>query len=165
MTERPIIFSTEMVRAILEGRKTQSRRVINPQPAEEMILRYRFPKCPYGQVGNRLWVRESFYTESGDIWYKADGQTAPMLIKWRPAIYIPKWLTRIRLEITEVRVERLQEITAEEAMLEGYPITFGKDWVEFSVPWFTEIWDSLNAKRGYGWGSNPWVWVISFRRL
>ena len=169
MKERPIIFTTDMVKAILDGIKTQTRKVIKSQPwGMDKVYFTAFRKdyggrtCPYGQVGDRLWVRESFYTESGDIWYKADGQTAPMFIKWKPSLFMPRWASRITLEITEVRVERLQEISDGDCQAEGcqYP-----QWRGSHTSWkgaYKALWDSLNAKRGYGWEVNPWVWVISF---
>ena len=190
MKERPIIFSTDMVKAILEGRKTQTRRVIKPQPDrvingvpfEYLGHKYhdasdRAIRCPYGQVGDRLWVRETWATQKSidrfspsyignaatvPLWYKADavnGRSFIGLGKWRPSIFMPRWASRITLEITEVRVERLQEITFED---------FKKEGIEMDGSWdgsFARLWDSLNAKRGYSWESNPWVWVISFRRL
>ena len=191
MKERPIILCTEMVRATLEGRKTKTRRVVkdprrhsgyNPRSSlsthgavysmgdrsRELELskdiKPEFP-CPYGQVGDRLWVRETFcYHTTQGIVYKADYPESPLL--WKPSIHMYKCDSRITLEITEIRVERLQEITEEDANKEGnpYPDRGGKG----SLPplwWFKKLWDSLNAKRGYSWESNPWVWVISFKRI
>jgi len=192
MKERPIIFSSDMVKAILDGRKTQTRRILstlNKQwkgkqpleilpmktPNEWVGLMQRDPnrgivfKCRLGVPRDRLWVRESFYTESGDVWYKADGQTAPMPIKWRPSIFMPRWASRILLEITEVRVERLQSITEEDAEAEGLnPAEYDNPNAYADLPCtnqFIALWGSLNAKRGYGWTENPFVWVISFRKL
>lgn len=196
MKERPIIFSGEMVRTILDGRKTQARRVIKPQPSTDhyghqwmfysnpskrlQINLYTIPKlCPYGQPDDRLWVRESFAPErmaSGEtrIEYKADGGSPPPYVmndgreipcSWKPSIHMPCWASRIILEITEVRVERLQEIGVEDAIAEGcIPELKGKIFKP-AIGLFRTLWDSLNAKRGYGWETNPWVWEISFRKI
>jgi len=124
--------------------------------------------CPYGQVGDRLWVRETWHVglSSHGVCpgYKADmkyrcGESMPQLfpLKWKPSIHMPRWASRILLEITEVRVERLQEITGEDAKAEG-----AEPYGYYFIGGFKELWDSLNAKRGYGWETNPWVWVITF---
>ena len=142
-------------------------------------------KCPYGQVGDRLWVRESFldYPVKGCL-YKADYNTKRIELaddafcvpQWKPSIFMPRWASRITLEITGIRVEKLQEITEEDALNEGIYSNsicgdFGFHWVskhsgyETAQTAFHNLWDSLNAKHGYSWESNPWVWVISFKRL
>lgn len=191
--ERPIIFSTEMVKAILEGRKTQTRRVVKPQledyrdgypdgrdcPPTSVVKQrghwidegdFLHDYCPYGKVGDLLWVRETH--NIGGIppneWaiYKADEYSEPVV--WRPSIHMPKWATRIWLEITGVRVERLQDISHQEVIAEGVtPLPFGDtrrymSGVPVGIQNFRFLWDSLNAKRGYGWNVNPWVWVIEF---
>jgi hypothetical protein len=164
MNERPILFSGEMVRAILEGRKTQTRRVIKPQ------LRINY-KCPYGQPGDRLWVRETWQcfkpnTEeiinpnTVNIRALAYRATNEWRGKWRPSIHMPRWASRITLEITAVRVERLQDIGEVDAMREGDPTCENTH-----IDWFRALWDSINAKRGYSWESNPWVWVVEFQRI
>lgn len=193
MLERPIIFTAESVRAILEGRKTMTRRVIKPQPAEEMILRFRFPRCPYGQVGDRLWVKESFWLHKSllleqaalmywkgkkpAMYYDADmteheRRKSGWLNGWYrkiPLIFMPRWASRITLEVTGVRVERLQEISYHDCCEEGlklkdaYPTGYGKE-VDMKGL-FGALWNSLNAKRGYGWETNPWVWVLTFKRI
>ena len=154
MKEHPIIFSTESVKAILEGRKIQTRRVIKPQPVLTdfgwvLTAKGDSPKpayCPYGQVGDRLWIRR---TKQGKfIWKKSEAEV---------------WL-----EITGVRVERLQEITIEDVKSEGILIkeTTVGDWTFTSIITdFAILWDSLNFKRGYGWDTNPWVWVIEFKNV
>ena len=192
MKERPILFSTENVKAILDDRKTQTRRVIKPQPPVSVNIlpnalkgewwwyehQGRRPqiKCPYGQVGDRLWVRETIYCDWGGEWrYKAGD--APVKggdfdkgeyfdgddMSPRPSIFMPRWASRITLEITDTRVERLQEITEEDVLeegsIKGLPVATG---YANNFKW---LWNSLNAKRGYGWDFNPWVWVISFRRI
>lgn len=204
MKERPILFSGEMVRAILDGRKTMTRRVMKRQPhgAGEWVLRgenWLFPdvcpyitiKCPYGQPGDRLWVRETWASldgvdhlspkdiellcrdagyktgPCGDLWYQADnsyrqwGDDKQTKGKWRPSIHMPRWASRINLEITDVCVERLQDISEEDARSEGINNPLGS----LALNIFPSLWDSINLKRGYGWDSNPWVWVVEFKRL
>ena len=198
MKERPIIFSTEMVRAILEGRKTQTRRVItskrklfNNAPNEwvishiEMGNEWEFKDiktladyhilCPYGQVGDRLWVKETFQTlgskkntvyratGGAELTWNINGTThRETLKKWRSPLFMPRWASRITLEITGLRVERLQDISSPDIHAEGLPIIANS---ATPLLWYREIWDKLNAKRGYAWKSNPWVWVIEFKRL
>ncbi len=195
MRERPIIFSAESVKAILEGRKTQSRRVTKPQPLDSYLpdsdilkalkripqktLRLRdkdnpefihvIPKCPYGQVGDRLWVREtwvqcSYPSPSQEIHYKASHNKA-LSEKWHSPIFMPRWASRVTLEITGIRVERVQEITEEDARDEGVkPFMIDAFHATYLRP-FELTWDSLNAKRGFGWESNPFVWVIGFKTI
>jgi hypothetical protein len=210
MSDKPIIFSSEMVRAILDGRKTQTRRVVRPQPEEKPcgwppelnklswywkneyigipinLVNY----CPYDSVGDLLWVREKFaYLQNpeacfkegefpdvaywaGGNWDEAEPDQQP---EWKPSIYMPKWATRIWLKITNIRVERVQDITLEDVVAEGVRLE-GEDYMRaaFGVtkkgileclvkPVFRNLWNSLNAKRGYSWESNPWVWVIEFK--
>ena len=205
MRERPILFSAPMVRAILDGRKTVTRRVAKLNYAGRVALRGRqwhvddpnaFLACPYGVPGDRLWVRENFMPapmevppESPrrtrwDIVYAAGGAEErmapaaynPMLYnyeRWSPSIHMPRWASRITLEVVGVRVERLQEIVQADAIAEGGPPDdqtisavsreFGyEDWPR---SWFAQLWDNINAKRGYGWDANPWVWRIEFRRI
>ncbi len=210
--EKPILFSTEMVKAILEGKKSQTRRIMKPQPYLQKGLLYplmnkpenafvwEFKKenrwfawehnsyqfdltisnqCPYGLVGSRLWVRETFATEkcwdnkpmsffnnASDvpIWFKVCDPLVADFVprgKWRPSIFMPRWASRINLEVTEVRVQRLQEITQEDCLAEGSYMATDKD----DEGGFVNLWDSINIKRGYSWSSNPWVWAISFKRM
>lgn len=196
-----------MVRAILGGTKTQTRRLIDPQPpatrrgrpwasVEDLVA-----SCPYGVPGDRLWVRETWHPAGRFgpnevlIEYLADKServinppAAFMWDKWRdewmhsgwrPSIFMPRWSSRITLEITDVRVQRLQEISEEDAQAEGVtPYTglgpdqrvpgpgFGGALLAeqpHRLP-FADLWDSLNGKRS-PWESNPWVWAITFRRL
>jgi hypothetical protein len=136
------------------------------------------PVCPYGVPGDLLWVREtwSYVTlaqnerQPGDKWdpqlnmpvrmlYKADADAEGWAIAaaWSPSIFMPRWASRLTLRIESVRVERLQEITSDDIAAEGLDIgDYGS---------FAALWDKLNAKRGYGWETNPWVWVISFARV
>lgn len=198
--ERPILFSGPMVRAILAGRKTQTRRVVKPEPARQngreagdvyvsahgdypITVNVAVPggyrpvplRCPYGAPGNRLWVREAFALRSYDcpvhdhggdypagkcdcedkrrVCYRVDAG-AEHAAPWRPSIHMPRWASRITLEVTAVRVERLADITEEDARAEG---------VEGRGA-FVALWDSLNGKRA-PFASSPWVWVVSFRRM
>lgn len=205
MKERPILFSGEMVRAILEGRKTQTRRIVNrplkdpnfgceiaPNELSENDIK---TLCPHGSIGDQLWVRETFCQPSmrghlknkslrskcNDVEYAADmgierfplgGNFTPRLqdFKWRPSIFMPRWASRITLEITNVRVERLQEITEEDAIAEGClqkpGITpSGTIGLGSAKYWYMQLWDSINSKRGFGWKENPWCWVIEFKRI
>jgi len=208
--EKPIIFSTPMVKAILDGRKTITRRVIKPQPPEDIFElcgpEWYEPtivdkdgeeipgnpvygvydnwgewgvKCPY-KPGDVLWVRETWGVSiamAGNVIYKADytNKKAPLAEgeKWRASIHMPKTATRIWLKVTNVRVERLQEITEEDVAAEGVKQLENGMWEsDFQFGWFynpiiafKRLWNSLNAKKGYGWNVNPWVFVIEFRRL
>ena len=251
--ERPILFNSEMVRAILDNRKTQTRRVIKPQPtnADYWTLLHTvglrdsfYPNtikatpgrlaCPHGQPGDRLWVRETWriesfidgepiefgYKDGATMEERCEGQDAPNYedwmermnvqstedcersglmcdeegyyswehgnspCRWRPSIHMPRWASRLTLEVTGVRVEQVQSISHEDALAEGvvaftvspgtapasYPITFYSPGPhdEGGYPQareaFENLWDSINAKRGYGWDVNPWVWVVEFGR-
>jgi len=203
MKERPILFNSEMVRAILEGRKTQTRRVVKPQPGDfqrvvrsrdslsgwgyaRMISGVQNITCPYGQPGDRLWVREGFRLISQlgpETWdtflhpqYKSDmkiGHICSIMREfykpgWKPSIHMPRWASRITLEITDVRVERVQDITDEDIMAEGFGYNQLRDDGRMKngfpiIDGFADLWDSINAKRGYSWDLNPWVWAISFK--
>lgn len=238
MKERPILFSGPMVRAILEGRKTQTRRIIKPQPpsieavqaragidfsiftdkampgsyrvagpvwaVRELMGIDRSPewRCPYGQPGDRLWVRETCVIHElpwredprppaecfrARVTYLADGAQhvfEPHMEHWRTSmeagfvrkrtsIHMPRWASRITLEIVSVRVERLQDISEDDARAEGLEV-YNDDGVDYYGPFnkghcsaktaFSWLWDSINAKRA-PWASNPWVWVVEFRRV
>jgi len=185
MKERPILFSGPMVRAILEGRKTQTRRVVKPQPGcdprddEHLDM----GRCPYGQPGDRLWVREAWHTDERDleyarakhedamsdspIYYRADPENDNAGCTWRPSIHMPRWASRITLEITRVRVERLQEISEKDAIAEGadpylHPVHPGREGLRH-VDGFRSLWESINGPGS--WDANPWVWVIEFKRV
>lgn len=190
--EHPIIFSADMVKAILEGRKTQTRRVVKPQfldvygearqkaQGTPMQKHYELERpCPYGQVGDRLWVREAFRGEDGKVIYAADvgvdfsTRAGYYGHAYKPSIHMPRWASRINLEITAIRVERLQEIDSWDCIYEGIAqkrynehlhLMIDKSNTEL-IEDFRILWDSLNAKRGYGWEVDPWVWVIEFRRI
>lgn len=236
MKERPILFNGEMVRAILEGRKTQTRRVVNLDRLK-VIPRYNVrgdwlhfgtmvlgdkatpgslnragavcgkatngemlglkPEefdfhCPYADgstvlqdndrgvwrinpdPGQRLWVRET-WAESGykRIEYKAfpaDGSDFRCVTRWKPSIHMPRWASRITLEVTGVRVERVQEISERDAEAEGIDesgtsCTVCNEPYACAVDGFACLWNSINAKRGYSWESNPWVWVVEFKQI
>ncbi len=200
MRERPILFSGSMVEAILDGRKTQTRRVIHPQPDECIwfdvqptpyrhvinpqqpnVVHKNIIKCPYGKVGDSLWVRETWCLDIEDpyvipktqplgveIFYRADGEILMgdqiCTSVWKPPIFMPRWASRITLEITNIRVERVKDISARDVIAEGVwdkthtlgDLNWQREWIE--------KWNAVNKKRGYDWDSNPWVWVLEFRQ-
>jgi hypothetical protein len=233
MRELPILFSAPMVRAILEGRKSQTRRAVKPQPTQccptgsslplaQGDWAWPYPKtgggivrvsnrrngpegwtehCPYGQAGDRLWVRETWryadWTGDGypwieyqadsakslrdsqlppewserviDIWAKLseeenfaiDGRAADR--KWRPSVHMPRWASRITLEVTDVRVERLQDISEADAIADGcIAVNKGISW-HTAADAFEALWNSINGPGG--WDANPWVWVVAFKRV
>ena len=130
--------------------------------------------CPYGVPGDRLWVRETFYSNgmcknTMSCHYRAtyNGLFTPDTVpwKWTPSIFMPRWASRITLEITGVRVERVQDISEEDARAEGIPDEYRAGHRIYYRPRFKTLWDSINAKRGFGWDSNPWVWVVEFKRV
>jgi hypothetical protein len=219
MQERPILFSGEMVKAILENRKTQTRRIIKPQfstvwgsgcPNESTFKlmngdqrwadafgahvdietpshHWQWIFCPYGKAGDRLWVRETWadnfsgHVSHAGILYRATAasershhgywakEIAPNKwvdhydrpFNWKPAILMPRGIARITLEITKVRVERLQEISDADTVAEG--IASGHAG-EYGRAAFRSAWDQINGKRAL-WASNPWVWVVEFRKV
>ena len=211
MKERPILFSGPMVRAILDGRKTQTRRILKPQP--EGGIQFGAIATPHGVVngkgtqltcrfglrGDRLWVRETWRgvvqinppyapLEYGVARYVPDQEHCSKVEyaatqqldaePWRPSIHMPRWASRITLEITGVRVERLQDVSSEDALAEGiHTIPHGMEGNFYSAlrtephrdNWrcaadaFCELWESINGDGS--WAANPWVWVIEFKRL
>ena len=226
MKERPILFSAPMVRALLAGSKTQTRRVVKPQPTgfvggPGVTLCDRSPAplvpmndfagtcgqeiiCPYGQPGDRLWVRETWqgpllqefeldadadwhyashihqYQNSEHCEYAADGGPKPeytdaddvMRQGWRPSIHMPRWASRITLEVTGVRVERLQDICFAAAAAEGLHYTSERldRWSADGVSWhgtpqqaYRALWEQINGPGS--WEENPWVWVVKFNRV
>jgi hypothetical protein len=198
MKERPILFSGPMVKAILNGKKTQTRRIVKPQPVSfnnphwpcthgwrevphmggwevtwhadhitwtQAIGEY----CPYGKPGDRLWVREThLVTAGGAVLYKADH---PDLISGycRPSIHMLRQHSRITLEVTAVRVERLQYISDTDIVAEGIDYMVEKDGAlstTFNRQTLATVWDKINGKReGCAWKNNPWVWVVEFKQL
>lgn len=178
--ERPILYSAPMVRAILSGEKTQTRRVIKGDwvfDGDESGSGWEAPTCPYGLPGDRLWVRESFalWPEQGEgegpgIAYRADDESfEPFTSYWRPSIHMPRWASRITLEITGVRLERVQDISDGDILAEGV-LGFGRSLgLNFSprALWI-HLWESINGERDegrYAWDRNPWVYAIDFRRI
>lgn len=246
--ERPIIFSGEMVKAILDGKKTMTRRAVKTQPRDECTeiatsacfghVEYRSTsedrqtqsilakiKCPYGKIGDRLWVREAYTVtgwncDDGSVYikYLADGheqyfdnetdemecaidslvasvckeldkRKVPMLNdeaydcsldenkpRNRSPMFMPRFASRLLLEITDIRIERLNDISDEDAVKEGlrilpasgrYVVSPGDQYFgsasHDAVEVLSWLWDSINAKKGYPWSSNPWVWVVEFK--
>lgn len=195
MKERPILFSGPMVRALLAGGKTQTRRVVSPQPTVEKSpdglwsaawnRKYTFSAktsgeclaywCPYGQPGDRLWVREAWarttvFSQDWIVYREGDNRTdygGP----WKPSIHMPRAASRITLEITCVRLERLHEISDADALAEGitaqsngrYPCQFDDGKVECLSPVtaYASLWSSINGADS--WAANPWVWVVEFK--
>ena len=181
MKERPIIMSGESVRAILEGRKTQTRRVVKKDIVNSFDLEsdgsltyetifdgngdcvHISKISPYGQAGDRLWVRERFSIISKTpiivIFEAAD--YANKEYQFTTPLFMPRWASRITLEITDIRVERLQDITEEDARKEGMrsPLRY----VGALKDAYKTLWNSINTKRGFPWESNPFVWVVEFK--
>lgn len=210
MSVKPILFSTPMVQAILDGRKTMTRRVMNPQPptgasfldlCDDMSISAvdrhgnDYPKDVDGlyatfeydgwpefpvfksryQPGDILWVRETWcpcatingWLDDVSLYgYKAD-YDGVVPWKWKPSIYMPREAARLFLRVTDVRVERVQDILCGDMQREGCipkKVTGGQ-WQQWQHDYWIPLWDGLNAKRGYGWANNPWVWVYSFERV
>ena len=207
MKERPILFSDAMVRAILDGTKTQTRRVVKliglrhtdvdawhldgvqweaGAYIEGNPASMGFYRCPYGEPGDRLWVRETWWKGSEDegeapsrdrgspVEYRADTSVdapggwdaeprtnRPAWARWRPSIHMPRWASRITLELTDVRVQRVRDITDEDARAEGVRATVGGDLAHRAE--FALLWDFINLNRA-SWASNPWVWALTFKR-
>lgn len=181
MAIKPILFNTEMVRAILDGRKSCTRRIVKhdvevilnspyhkkyPEVADKQIIS-KLCMPPY-QPGDILYVRETFIQAAAHIfWYKADNK--PWMsqgLLWKPSIHMPKEAARIWLKVTDVRVERLQEISGEDLIKEGIDL-FRSNYVRVAFDEFKNIWNSTIKKSDldrYGWDANPWVWVIEFER-
>jgi hypothetical protein len=179
MKERPILFSGPMVRAILDGRKTQTRRVVKKIPAHAMDATWVKCHCPYGQVGDYLWVRETLKADVRGMFYPADQSLVPKELipddygdvkETLPSMFMPRRFSRITLEIMGVRVERLHEISQTDIRREGGPnhsleaARLGTKDAEYLLDysWLSNAWDKINGKK-YPWVSNPWVWVIEFR--
>ena len=176
MADRGILFSAPMVRALLDGRKTQTRRLLKPQPPEgldggflhvegdarprvthgRVILKDKFPFA----TGDRLWVCEAFSFGTRpypDMLYRADGGNYDL--KWSSPIHMPRWASRLTLTVTDVRVQRLQEISQEDAEAEGVQCDMSpRSFVEH----YHTLWDSLHDKPGERWEDNPWICAISF---
>lgn len=201
MKERPILFSAPMVRALRAGTKTQTRRVVKDRHIDAAppacFFQWLRERCPYGQTGDRLWVRETWqhsnfpldpYDESCTVFYRADymddphgpdGEKSPegRYRNWEPSIHMFRSASRILLEVTAVRVERLQDISAADAVAEGIArdgdgyerfhvdpdAPVGQSFTRNPVLAYRGLWESIN---GVGaWDKNPWVWVIEFKRV
>jgi len=147
MKEYPLLFNDEMVRAVLDGRKTQTRRAVKLQLKTPAVIR-----SPFGGPGDRLWVRECF-TESEPLFYRAT--TPDLECKWKPSIHMPRWASRITLEVTDVRAEQIQDITEADAVAEGFE----------RREHFIQAWDAIYASKQFGWDDNPWAWVGTFRKM
>lgn len=211
MTERPILFSAPMVQALLAGTKTQTRRVVKPQPFADpnghgwqwhggaALVRAGYgatyvhtdldsivgamPKvCPYGMTGDRLWVRETWGPCDGGACYRASERDCvlPDGGRWHPSIHMPRQASRITLEITDVRVERLQDISEADAIADGVkhsqravsPSKADPCWWDYlqdepnyrnARDSYASLWEKINGAGS--WDANPWVWVISFNLL
>lgn len=183
MSERPILFSGPMVRAILEGRKTQTRRVVKGIALDwlrpdgftpEFTASPENSLCPYGNPGDTLWVRETWGPFEGGFIYRADEgpNVKPDDGRWHPSIHMPRDASRLSLLIKSVRVERLQEISEADAFAEGvgHYVDSGAageatpDGARTAREWFAQLWDTINAK-SHPWASNPWVWVVEFEKI
>ena len=197
--ERPILFSGPMVRAILQGRKTQTRRVVKGLPYAALAFAeftaadpsgfWGFGHannpihciyCPYGEPGDRLWVRETFSTwhhgcqwhdctregrskqSCSNLFYRATHHFPDDDQRWVPSIFMPRWASRITLEITGVRVERLQDITEADAIAEGCQCA-GVPASLTNRGAFAKLWELINGTDS--WAANPWVWIVKFQRL
>jgi hypothetical protein len=197
--ERPILFNGEMVRAILSGSKTQTRRIMKPQPEMQNVFLggrhcnslvwkdtagpdgwLMHNMCPYGKEGDRLWVREAHAIVPRTAYRCSDGVQQMLRpdddhdaaiyregwtrsrsgFKWRPSIHMPRWASRITLEIVSVRIEKLQDISRGDAMDEGCPfpnLAKGPD----PRLWYAELWDQINGQGS--WLLNPFVWIVEFK--
>lgn len=213
MKERPILFSSAMVRAILDGSKIQTRRVVKMKPHHQIEQRddgspwpwmydserdadWWMP-CPHGQPGDQLWLREAYRflavhdhvppreISGGPVWYEAQDEVPfhpSEFGKLRPGMFMPRWASRITLEVTAVRVERLQDISEADALAEGIvPRRIGTGdhrtgtrvcyglacdeapWATSAVQAYSYLWESINGPGS--WDANPWVWVVEFRRI
>lgn len=226
IVERPMIFNGVMIPSLLDGTKTQTRRLVKPIPEYNTGCYYWKTKClcchagkwkinpdviqacPYGKVGDKLWVRETWkphashwFNEGGgeeesfSVSYKAGGSRSPEPPHdyclpdregWLPSTHMPRWASRILLEITDIRIERLKDITREDAIaegIEGEPCDQTIAWKDYLNPkqwgfpeWgddcdtaaidsYRSLWNMLNAKKGFGWEVNSFVWVIEFKRM
>lgn len=206
MNEKPILFNAEMVSAILSGRKTMTRRIIKPFPDSPQVLETRTAEngcvfaihanrsntqegrfrwdCPLGKPGDQLWVRETWNKHGGLITYRADHDWIEEMrkatvcpAKWVPSIHMPRWASRINLLITGVRVERLNDISEQDALAEGIDADYlaeSQDHYDCIADhnmtgrptargYFSSLWQSIYGEEN--WEANPWVWVIEFERM
>lgn len=187
MTDRPILFSPPMVRALLDGRKTQTRRVLKDQPGDldrpgmfddgewyvtssrgdhQTSLAVRF------RVGDRLWVRETWadtLSDPNEAVYRADGERPHSLLLWQPSIHMPRWASRLTLTVTDVRVQRLQDISAKDSLAEGVECETCRAMSRSacqglgcfaSLAAFRAVWEQINGAGS--WDANPWVIALTF---
>ncbi|MEN6533352.1 MAG: hypothetical protein ABFD89_06795 [Bryobacteraceae bacterium] len=226
MKERPILMCGPMVLATLKDQKTNTRRVLKPQPPSSESIYAKCGqgislfndewspdgatfrvggacglvhdacgqdswRCPYGEPGDRLWVKETWkphcegpisaeFPLGTCVKYRADGvcvkpdtwdneqgawcEAHEESTKWRPSIFMPRWASRITLEVTGVKAQQVQDISEGDAASEGIQF-ISPDWKKNPVGIFAVLWDSINLKRGFGWDANPWVWVVQFKRV
>lgn len=211
--ERPIIFTGESVPAILEGRKTMTRRIVKPQPGEGSYLAHYSAasphwtwakgyrtyrrRCPYGMVGDHLWIKEAWlYVGPGsgseledqwelmsdpenqtvrNVWYRATHEN-PITLKWESPLFMPRWASRVLLEVVNVKAERVQGISRKDADAEGlcswsneatgqryYGIKHADVWETDPRQAFARLWDSIHGKGA--WERNDWVWAIEFKKV
>jgi ribosomal protein L37E len=182
MTRRVVNPQPILVPEIKDGGITVDESLILPDGDQTQRVKDRKPpfgwnikllflansKCLHGGRGDRLWVRETFATGYGKVFYRAtdDMSSCGMKVPWKPSIFMPRKASRITLEIVSVRVERVQDISETDAIHEGVqPCGHDSYHTDQHTCAFQSLWDSLNAKRGYGWAKNPWVWVIEFKRI
>ena len=200
MKERPIIFSAPMVRAILAGRKFQTRRVVKPKVVARAIMYgvmsggpgpgFDLGSCPYGQPGDTLYVKETFQPLWTDAdkprdWKTGNGfhvnypatdgvtewhdENRGLVTTCMPSIFMPRWASRITLEVTGIRVEKLQDISEEDAKAEGMTLRNPRDIsgdhgnAGYLISEFMGLWESINGPGS--WDANPWVWIVEFRRV
>ena len=184
-TLKPILFKTEMVQAILEGRKTQTRRILKVKGCKpfipdynfdlETILKWNKDYFPYGKVGDVLWVRETFMNtlHPNCYLYRATTNNNSTLLKWKPSLFMPFAACRLFLKVTNVRIERLQDITEIDAQCEGIRQVIDKlrnekgfvvksNYYETAKKAFNILWENINGSGSYS--KNPFVWVIEFER-
>ncbi len=199
MAEKPILFSAPMVNAILDGRKSMTRRIVKPQPEKIILMdgkRCQYIKragdafaadivpagmptyveltttmigCPYGKPGDTLWVRETFAVNcvggQDFLFYRANSYPDGDGVPWKSSIFMPRKYSRITLRITDVRVERLQDVTPDDCIREGVKwVDAGPNFADITGA-FRSLWDGINTKQGYGWDANPYVWVVSFEKI
>ena len=197
MKETPILFTAEMVCAILNGYKTQTRRIVMPIPVlEGNLWRYKLPRlgvdinltdhpdlalryCPYGGPGDFLWVRETWAAAKAydhlppsripkrgreRVWYLADGAKPKWAGRTRVSIHMPRWASRLLLELTARSIATVQQISEADAKAEGVAKKYKMPaWApREATDQFRDLWDSINAGRNLGWAVNPWVWTLTF---
>lgn len=164
--ERPILFSGSMVRAILEGRKTQTRRIIKFNKQWHIDDPNSILACPYGVKGDRLWVRESCWIDGATNHVHYCATDIPNAPKKTPSIFMPRCASRITLEVVGVRVERLQDISAMDCISEGIERNYVEDPHANAYQDrqnYKKLWESINGPGS--WDVNPWIWVIEFKKI